>query len=167
MQTKPIAVIGLGSMLLISAVMIAGIVIHRSDDQVPALDITTLDGRQLALAERRGRPLLVHFWATTCGPCIAKIPELAEFYRRLQPKGVDFVAVAMPYDPPARVVALTRQRALPYPVALDPDGRITEAFGNIRFTPTTLLVSAEGRVLETLVGPVDFRALEHTLEGLL
>ncbi len=157
--------IAVAILLLGSAVVIGGLLLQNTG-RVPALSVTTLTGQSIALAEREGRPLVVHFWSTTCIPCIVKIPDLIAFYHRIPPQTVDFIAVAMPYDTPERVVAMQQQRELPYPIALDRDGEITVALGDVRFTPTTLLISAEGRVLETWLGTVDFQALEQNLENL-
>lgn len=157
--------IAVAILLLGSAAVIGGLLLHNAG-RVPALSVTTLTGQSIALADRQGRPLVIHFWSTTCIPCIAKIPALIEFYQRIPPHTVDFVAVAMPYDTPERVVAMQQQRKLPYPIALDRDGEITAALGDVRFTPTTLLISPDGRIVQTWLGTVNFQALEQDLDNL-
>ena len=162
MQIKrmAVAILVLGSTLVISGLLL------QNSSRVPALSITTLAGQSIALADRQGRPLVVHFWSSTCIPCIAKMPDLIAFYHRISTQTVDFVAVAMPYDTPERVVAMQQQRELPYPIAWDRDGAITAALGDVRFTPTTLLISPDGRIVQNWLGTVNFQALEQDLENL-
>ncbi len=162
MPVRPLAMalVVLGGALVISALLL------QNTDKVPALSVTTLDGQSIALADRQGRPLVVHFWSTTCVPCIVKIPDLVAFYHRIPPHTIEFVAVAMPYDDPERVVTLQQQRELPYPIALDRDGALTAALGEVRFTPTTVLISPDGRIVNTWLGTVNFQALEQDLENL-
>ena len=135
--------------------------------QVPALTLQAIDGRRIDLARRQDQPLLVHFWATSCGICLAEMPELIEFYERFQPHGLDLVAIAMPYDSPAQVVNYARHAALPFPVVLDVQASATGAFGDVRLTPTTFVISGDGRIVEQLVGRLDFAALDRILTPLL
>ena len=117
--------------------------------QVPAPDVvfTVIDGSRIDMAAQRGNPVLVKFWATSCRACVAEMPGLASMYRDLSVRGLKMVAVAMPYDSPMRVVAMAK--SLPYPVALDPLGKIAKAFGDVQRVPTTFLVSPEGRIDKT------------------
>jgi thiol-disulfide isomerase/thioredoxin len=136
-------------------------------EKVPALSLQAIDGRRIDLAERQGQPLLVHFWATSCGVCLAEMPELIAFYQRYQPRGLELVAVAMPYDSPARVVNYARETTLPFPVVLDVQASATNAFGDVRLTPTTFVINGDGRIVEHLVGRLDFNALDRILTPLL
>lgn len=115
----------------------------------------TIDGRDLRLTELRGRPVLVNFWATTCVVCVREMPHLVELERHLADHKLVVVAVAMPYDPPSRVVEFARRMALPFPVALDLDANLVRAFGDVSATPTTVLIDPEGRVAARRVGAWD------------
>ncbi len=122
-----------------------------------------VDGRELRMADLRGRPVLVTFWATTCGTCVAETPKLASLYRELAPRGFEMIAVAMPYDPPYLVVDFTRRRELPYPVALDVDGSVVQAFGDVQYTPTTFVIAPDGAIADRLEGA---GAIDHLRERL-
>ncbi|HXH03449.1 MAG TPA: TlpA disulfide reductase family protein [Candidatus Competibacteraceae bacterium] len=134
---------------------------------VPDLGLPGIDGRRIELTELRGRPYLLVFWATSCAVCVKEIPELVRLYQELAPRGVELVAVAMSYDPPSRVVELSRRLALPYPVVLDLDGAAARALGNIQATPTTVLVGADGTVRQRILGEPDFTRLRRELLQLL
>jgi peroxiredoxin len=73
----------------------------------------------------------------------------------------------MSYDPPAYVSKFAETRKLPFGVAIDNTGAIAEGFGNIRGTPTTLLVDKRGRVVKRIVGQPDFAALHGLIEQLI
>src|SRR5580692_6749656 len=71
---------------------------HGSDSAVSALWATTLpapDNTQQALAQFRGKPLVVNFWASWCGPCIAEMPALSALHKQYQAKGINFVGIAV------------------------------------------------------------------------
>lgn len=136
-------------------------------DRAPALTLQAIDGRAVTTAERNAGPLLVHFWATSCGVCLDEMPELIDFYQRHRPRGLELVAIAMPYDSPARVANYARDAELPFPVVLDVRSEVTEAFGDVRLTPTTFVIGGDGRIVEQLIGRLDFTALDRTLAPLL
>lgn len=74
--------------------------------------ITEVELRQ-ELQAHKGRPLVLHFWATWCAPCISELPTLARLARKIQPRGIDFIAVSLDNPSPkgaARVSAVLSQR---------------------------------------------------------
>lgn len=135
--------------------------------QAPQLTLTTLQGDKLQVDTRGGRPLLVTFWATTCPSCLKEVPHLAALYKELAPRGLEMIAVAMPYDPPNRVIAFSKQQQLPYPVALDVLGHAAQAFGNVRVTPNSFLIAPDGRVLHHQIGVLDMERIHALLSDLL
>ena len=135
--------------------------------QLPAVTLTTIEGRQLDAAALRGHPVLVTFWSITCGPCLHEIPDLIDLHHDLAPQGLIILAIAMPYDPPDRVLALARERQLPYSIVLDPMGKTGTAFGEIDATPTTFLFDAEGRGVKRIVGGMNVKRMRETILTLL
>ena len=73
----------------------------------------------------------------------------------------------MPWDPPDEVVRLARARALPYPVALDVNGDIARAFGDVSATPTHFLIGPGGEIALRRTGALDFSALGDRLQSML
>jgi peroxiredoxin len=135
--------------------------------QAPPLVGQTLDGRTLTLEQFRGKPVLVTFWATTCPSCIEEMPHLIELYRELNPKGLEIIGVAMSYDPPEQVRAMAQQRQIPYPIVLDSKEHIAREFDNVRLTPTTVLISPDGRIMQYRLGLLDMPKLRETIEAML
>ena len=135
--------------------------------RVPELGLTTLQGKQLRFAELRGRPVLVTFWSISCPSCIEDIAELTALYKALAGRGLEIIAIAMPYDPPSHVLALSRSRQIPYPVALDIRGEAARAFGDVHLTPTTFVIAPDGRVREQHTGALDVERVRALVLSLL
>jgi peroxiredoxin len=132
----------------------------------PNAAFTTLKGERLAINELKGKPVLITFWATDCPSCIEEIPDFIALYQQFNKNGLQIIAVAMPYDPPSRVQTLARERQLPYAVALDLDGSLVRAFGDVQLTPTTFLIDRRGVIVMHKVGTVDLVSLKALLAQL-
>ncbi|MFV1997845.1 MAG: peroxiredoxin family protein [Acidiferrobacterales bacterium] len=155
--------------IVVAAVLIAGFVGLWSKRQpaAPEINFTLIDGNRLSLKNLRGRPVLVFFWATTCQICITKIPEMNVLYRQLNPKGLEIIAVAMPYDPPTHVVSMATTMKMPYPVALDINADVVRAFGNVKVTPTTFLIGPKGNITWNKPGKFNIDRLGIRIQGLI
>lgn len=139
----------------------------RGPRVAPPVEYALIDGRRLGPDTLAGKVLLVNFWATSCAVCIEEMPELVAVYDAYRSRGLELVAVAMPYDRADRVLRFAASRALPFPVALDPMGRTVAAWGGVEGTPTTWLVGPDGRVVRRWVGRPDFVRLRRDVEATL
>ncbi|MDO9188661.1 MAG: TlpA disulfide reductase family protein, partial [Sulfurimicrobium sp.] len=101
---------------------------------------------------------------TSCPGCVKEMPHLADTWRKYHQRGLEVVAVAMSYDPPEYVRNYTRQRALPFTVALDVDGKAAQAFNQVKLTPTTFIIGKDGHILQQTLGELDFVTLHALLE---
>ena len=133
----------------------------------PDISLMTIKGEEIQLASLQGRPLLVTFWATTCSPCVREIPHLIELYKDLAPQGLEIIGIAMDYDPPNRVVDMSKARNIPYPIALDIHGDAARAFGNIHLTPTSFLIAPDGRIVYRKLGTINMVSLRKDILDLL
>ncbi|MEQ1667118.1 MAG: TlpA disulfide reductase family protein, partial [Sulfuriferula sp.] len=134
-------------------------------NSAPALTMTTLSGQTVNLAQFRGKTVLVNFWATSCPGCVKEMPHLVDMYQRYHGKGLEIVAVSMSYDPATQVRRFSAERNLPFPVVMDTQGDIARAFGEVKLTPTTFLIDAEGNIAEQTIGDLDFMKLQQRLDG--
>ena len=134
--------------------------------KVPELSLHIIDGNKLNLNDLKGKPALVTFWATTCSTCVKEIPDLTKLYNELGRDNFEIIAIAMPYDPPNRVISLSEKKNIPYLVALDIQGDATKAFGNVRVTPTSFLIDTQGNIVESNVGEIDMNALREKVKQL-
>ncbi|KKW69283.1 redoxin [Lampropedia cohaerens] len=135
--------------------------------QAPQSDFVLLDGSRAQTSDWQGKVLLVNFWATSCTSCVAEMPALVQTYEKYQARGLDTVAVAMAYDPPAYVVNFAHSRQLPFKVALDNTGALAKDWGDVQLTPTTYVVDRQGSIVKRYVGPPDFGELHTLIEQLL
>lgn len=124
----------------------------------PPLPDAVLRPPKTTLASLRGKPALINFWASWCGPCRQEAPELERFERSLHGAahlvGVDYT------DQADSARAFIRRYGWTFPVLSDPDGTYGARY---RFTglPTTVVLDSRGRVAEVLRGPqtvADLRA---------
>ncbi len=135
--------------------------------QAPAVTLKTLQGEAVELQELRGRPVLVTFWATTCSTCMKEIPHLIDLHQAFHKQGLSIFGVAMSYDPPNRVIEFTESRDLPYRIALDVQGKVAQAFGDVMLTPTTFLIAPDGRIVMQKVGQFDTDKVRSMIETML
>jgi thiol-disulfide isomerase/thioredoxin len=131
---------------------------------VPNSEFTTINGQHIALAELKGKPVLITFWATDCGSCIAEIPDLIHLHQQYANSGLTIIAVAMYYDPPNRVMEMSQNRQLPYHIALDPAAEHAKAFGNVQFTPTTFLLDRNGVLVMQKTGRFELGMMQEQLK---
>jgi peroxiredoxin len=133
----------------------------------PDVGYTLLDGRPGTLREHRGQVLLVTFWATSCASCIRKMPHWVAAHHRYQARGYVTLAVAMRHDPPALVARFAESRRLPFGVVIDNTGAVARAFGDVKLTPTTVLIDRQGVIVQRVVGEPDMATLQGQVERLL
>ena len=134
---------------------------------VPAATFTLLSGEKVSTADLKGKVYLINFWATSCTTCVKEMPDMIKTYQQFKDKGLDFVAVAMHYDPPMYVANFAKTRELPFKVAMDSDGTAAKAFGDVQLTPTTFVVDKNGKILKRYVGEPEWESLHKLLDGAL
>jgi peroxiredoxin len=133
----------------------------------PSVTFTALDGQTFTSESLKGRVVMVNFWATSCVTCIKEMPQMTETYNKYKDQGLEFVAVAMSYDPPNYVLNYAQTRKLPFKVALDPQGELAKSFGDVKLTPTTYVIDKEGNIIKRYVGEPEFTQLHKLLEKAL
>lgn len=137
--------------------------------QKPAPDVTftSLSGEKIDMRSLRGKVVMVNFWATSCTTCIQEMPDMVRTYNKYKDQGLDFIAVAMSYDPPNYVLNYAQTRKLPFTVALDTQGEVAKSFDDVKLTPTTYVIGKDGNIIKRYVGEPDFAALHQLLEKAL
>ena len=138
-----------------------------AQDAAPESTFVLLDGSRQTSADMKGKVTLVNFWATSCTTCVAEMPQIVATYDKYKAKGYDTLAVAMQYDPPSYVVNFAETRKLPFKVAIDNTGKVAQAWGDVKLTPTTYIVNKQGQIVKKYVGAPNFDELHKLIEKLL
>ena len=128
------------------------------------VEFQLLDGRKIALSALRGKPVLLAFWATNCKPCVEELPDLIKLYNDLHPKGFELIAVAMPYDPPLHVQTFVKNQRVPYPVALDAEGKAVRVFDGVPYVPMAFILDANGKIAYQQAGKLDIAKARRIIE---
>jgi peroxiredoxin len=136
-------------------------------EKAPEVTFISIAGDKISTANLRGKVVMVNFWATSCTSCVREMPAMVDTYRKFKGQGLEFVAVAMQYDPPNYVLNFTETRKLPFIVALDSGGDLAKSFGDVTMTPTTFVIAKDGTILKRYVGEPDFSALHALLQKAL
>ncbi|ABR90607.1 Uncharacterized conserved protein [Janthinobacterium sp. Marseille] len=153
--------------LVIVALAVVGYMSVSKKDAIPDVTFTNLQGKKITSQDLRGKVVMINFWATSCVTCVKEMPEMVDTYNKYKDSGLEFIAVAMAYDPPNYVLNFVETRKLPFTIALDTQGELAKSFGDIKLTPTTLVVDKDGHVIKRYVGEPDFAALHQLLEKAL
>lgn len=143
----------------------AGNLLPWSGEGPPPLVLDRLDGPAIDLAEFRGRPVIVHFFATWCAPCIEEIAALDALATRLG-AGVTILAVDVG-EVDARVRNFFRQRPMRFPILLDRDRAAMKRWRVDRL-PTSFLLDRDLRPVSLAVEPLDWTSppVQAALEAL-
>ena len=133
---------------------------------VPAVVLKQADGTTFRLADARGKPVVLNFWASWCGPCREEMPGFEEASKRLG-KDVLFVGVnATSSDSREQAIAFIDQMGVTFPIVYDESGSMAAAYG-IRGLPATFFIDAQGVLRSKALGPVLKDRLREQLDTVL
>jgi peroxiredoxin len=111
-----------------------------------------MNGHDVRLADFKGKPLIVNFWATWCGPCLLETPELIELYEKYREQGLTIVGISVD-DTPAEVQKFAAAYKVTYPLLIGRDREdVATAFGLGDGIPVSVLIRYDGTVLTRAEG---------------
>src|SRR6202162_2711693 len=143
----------------------------------PAPDVTLkdLDGKDVSIAQYKGKIVLVNFWATWCEPCKLEIPWLIEMQQKYGAKGFTVLGVAMDDEGRSVVAPFVQkerfdldhgQSQMNYPIVIGNDAA-ADKFGGLLGYPTSVLIGRDGRVIKRITGLISPDEISKTIESQL
>jgi cytochrome c biogenesis protein CcmG/thiol:disulfide interchange protein DsbE len=127
--------------------------------------VATFSGEEFTLSANRGRPVVVNFWASWCGPCRFEAPTLRKAYEEYSPRGVAFIGVAV-QDTDERAKGFVEKYGLTFPNGRDSTGEIMKTY-EIYAIPQTFVIGRDGRISYVHTGPVTDELLASEIEKAL
>lgn len=125
----------------------------REGEAAPEIVLRNLAGETVALSGYRGRPVMINFWATWCGPCRLEMP----LFQNAHETNEDLVVLAVnSLEPPATVQPYVDAMGLTFPVVLDETGRYSLIY-RVDALPTTIFVDRDGVVVRAHRGAIPSR----------
>jgi len=128
-----------------------------------------MNGVDVKLASFKGKPIVVNFWATWCGPCRAEIPALVELNTQYSAEGKDVVILGISVDDPIeKLKPYATQMKMNYPVLVG-NGRddVQDAFGPLWGIPVTVFIDRDGRIAKKHSGIASKEQFEQEIKALL
>lgn len=118
-------------------------------------------GARMQLAELKGRPVVIDFWASWCGPCAVQAPILDRLARKYEGRGLVVLGVNID-DPPAIAKEYARRKGLSYPILVDPNDQAAAMYG-VSKLPSLIVVDRQGNVSSFMTGLVDEPSLDEVI----
>lgn len=141
----------------------------------PDFSLTTFDGKKIALAELRGKPVVINFWASWCVPCRTEAPILERAWKEYRERGVVILGVDY-VDTEDAAKTFMQEYGMTYPNGADLGTRISQMY-RITGVPETYFVTRDGKMMSGIdangrafanwIGPIDEASLRERIEKLL
>lgn len=123
----------------------------RVSKPAPAFALRQQDGGALALADERGKVVLLHFWATWCVACRHEMPQIEQLWRRYRDDGLVVLGINVDRGNLTGVRNFVRERDLSLPIVLDPEGTVRNRY-EVRALPTSYLIDRNGKIIGRIIG---------------
>lgn len=134
--------------------------------KAPSFTLPSWQGKTLSIADAEGKPLVINFWASWCGPCKDEIPVLNSLYQKhhnqFQLYGVNLTDT----DTMGAMKAFMRDYEITYPVLLDKKGKVQNMY-NVNAFPTTYLINADGTIVKKMKGFAGGDRLKEEIKALI
>jgi thiol-disulfide isomerase/thioredoxin len=135
----------------------------------PKADLTLRDanGRKVRLRDLRGKPVVLNFWATWCGPCNAEMPMLVDMEKQYAARGVLFIAASLDdTKTAARIPAFLAEYKVGFPVWYGATGDDLDQLKLGGAVPATAFLDADGRVVARILGQARPEEVKQRLDWL-
>ncbi|MFG2882076.1 TlpA family protein disulfide reductase [Streptomyces sp. NPDC048297] len=137
----------------------------------PDLSGRTIDGKSLAVADYKGKVVVVNVWGSWCGPCREEAKYFSKVSQDYADKGVQFVGINTRDSSTTPAIAFEKEHAIAYPSLYDPTGKLMLRFEkgtlNPQLIPSTLIIDKDGKVAARALEALDDTTLLKMLKPVL
>ncbi len=125
-------------------------------DPAPLFSLTSLDSKSVSLDGFRGRPILLHFFATWCGMCQQEFPSLVRLANDLEEDGLVILVISEDDSRDCAAVRTFAEAMKPsFPILLDADGKVADSFQSWA-VPETFFIKRDGTIAWRHTGPISW-----------
>lgn len=134
--------------------------------KAPSFELVALDGKKYSIESIKGKPVVINFWASWCGPCRLEAPELVELYKQYG-NDIEIYAVNLTSsDSESDAQAFADEFGFKFPILLDKNGSVATDY-RIQAIPTTYFVNQEGIIMDRVLGLANSETLEIKFKNLM
>ena len=141
---------------------------HNTPSSAPAVgtpaiafELKSVEGKAVGLANFRGKPLMINFFASWCDPCREEMPLINELATKVGKDGYSVLGIAVE-DTRAAIMQYAQEAKLVFPIALDLNSTVKRAY-RIFGPPATFFIDGQGTIRDVVIGPI---TPERAREGL-
>ncbi|GGA63907.1 TlpA family protein disulfide reductase [Ornithinibacillus halotolerans] len=136
-----------------------------ADSLAPNFTATTLSGEEVSLEDYKGKPVLINFWASWCGPCRKEMPYIQEAYEQYKDEGLEVLAINFREKDEAIEKYLDENPTFDFTVLRD-DGTINDLYKVIQL-PTTFFINTDGTIESSYPAELSEEALHVFIQEIL
>jgi thiol-disulfide isomerase/thioredoxin len=173
-KRDPFVIIGVA--LVVALMLLFGFKIaHRhpqassiltQNSAAPDFTLQALDGKTVHLSDFRGKPVVLNFWATWCGPCKIEMPWFVDFQKQYGPAGVQFLGVAMDDASTKDIAEFAASMKVNYPILIGKES-VGDAYGGVQFLPETFYIDGNGKIVDKAFGLKGRGEIEDDIKKIL
>jgi cytochrome c biogenesis protein CcmG/thiol:disulfide interchange protein DsbE len=131
----------------------------------PEFALADLDGNPVRLSDLRGRPVIINFWASWCGPCVEEFPLLERALDEHRSEGLAVVGIVF-NDRSEAARAFLQRMGTAWPAAMDPNAEVAGAYG-VSAPPASFFIDRQGRIAGRQIGQLSSADLATQLATIL
>ena len=132
----------------------------------PDFTLQSLDGKTVRLSDFRGKPVVLNFWATWCGPCKIEMPWFVDLQKEYGPAGLQFLGVAMDDASTKDIAEFAESMKVNYPILIGKES-VGDDYGGVQFLPETFYIDRNGKVVDKAFGLKGRGEIEDAIKKIL
>lgn len=124
----------------------------KPGQKAPDFSMPSLNGKgNISLQDYKGKPVVLNFWASWCGPCREEQPRLQAVYDQYKDQGVVFIGANIRDPDESAAKAYLEEFGVSYPAFYDPTSK-TAFLYKVQAIPTTVFIGKDGKIVERVLG---------------